>query len=321
MGIYKITNVATGQCLTVSGSETAVFANNRNVVLANDNNSVSQKWVINSLSTAGFVRAALNTKFGLNIYRAGSPYNCDIYPVIGNESDAIVTFAFESGNGYRIKLTTGGIEYHLTASGENAIWTAGKGNDYQLWTVINQKTNYASNILSIPSGHTCNWNQYHSDVMNAVGSDQCCTLVAGLDAANYYAMPNTSYQPSHMSAYWGETGYSWGVPGLGACMPYFVTFDVDNDIDQEEARLFIKTQIDLGRPPLVSVGTDAKNNTHTVFCYGYQNFAASDSDIMVCDPANITEPNSRAGRLDTLAGAMTYSGTPRIRNVRPTYSA
>lgn len=138
MGTYKITNVGANKCLNIYGDNVTSLSNNQNVTLWDDSNTNEQKWSITYLGSGVYVRSIINTAFGLNVYRSGSPWNCDVYPISGNETDAKINF-IASGSNYKIQLANYP-SYYLTVgasgNGANVYWTASNGSSYQLWKCI-----------------------------------------------------------------------------------------------------------------------------------------------------------------------------------------
>ena len=141
-------------------------------------------------------------------------------------------------------------------------------------------------------------------------------MVSGLDMANFYATDGVGYSPSNMNStnYWGSSGYTWKVPGPGKFTGEYYAHK--QGLSQDELRAKIKEQIDAGKPPVIDIDLDP-TDSHTMFCYGYKNGAATNADILVYDPANLDE-SSITGRDTTLAEAMTYNSHENIRNVRLT---
>lgn len=140
MAIYKIKNVAattyeTTMCLNIHGKNFSTLSNNQNVTIWEESGAFEQKWEISSLASGVYVKSAFDTTFGLNAYRSGTNWNCDVYPISGNETDAEINFV-RSGNYYKIQLanyptyylSTGG-----TTNGSNVYWTIGDEGNAQLW--------------------------------------------------------------------------------------------------------------------------------------------------------------------------------------------
>lgn len=157
MSTYKITNVGANKCLNIYGDNVTSLSNHQNVTLWADSNTNEQKWVIDSLGAGVFVRSMVDTRFGLNVYR-DSTYNCDVYPVNGNETDAKIDFIATAG-GYKIKLsnyarylTAGG-----SANGANVYWGVEANSNYQLWTCSEVTS-------SAPKNHT-----YVNVTRNSIG--------------------------------------------------------------------------------------------------------------------------------------------------------
>lgn len=133
---YKITCYGTTSCLNIYGDNLTYLNNHQNVTLWSDSGSNEQKWLISSIGDNVYIRSIIDETFGLNVYRVGSPFNCDVYPVSGNETDAAVDFISTSG-GYRIKLHN--YNLYLTASssanGANVYWDSYSSSLYQIWSL------------------------------------------------------------------------------------------------------------------------------------------------------------------------------------------
>lgn len=137
MANYKITSVSAGKCLNIYGDNVATLYNNQNVCLWADSGTGEQKWEISSLGSGVYVRSIINRNYGLNVYRSGSPWNCDVYPISGNETDAKINIV-KSGSYYKIQLANY-TSYYLTAggttNGSNVYWTTATGGNNQLWRI------------------------------------------------------------------------------------------------------------------------------------------------------------------------------------------
>lgn len=136
-----------------------------------------------------------------------------------------------------------------------------------------------------------------------------------MDVANFYATNGVGYTPASMKPYWiSNVGYNWKMPAPG----YFTNVNSTSaNYSQADLRAKAKEQIDAGRPVVIDIGPDG-GHSHTMFCYGYKNGAATNEDLYVFDPANLST-SSVEGRAVTLANAMTYNHYSNIRNIRPTY--
>ena len=136
---YKITNVGANKCLNIYGDNVTSLTNGTNVTLWSDSGTNEQIWVIESLGPNQFVRSIIDMSYGLNVYRSGSPYNCNIYKIEGNETDATIDFIWdeETNKGYKIKLTN--YDLYLTvgssSNGTNVYWAAESSSNYQYWTI------------------------------------------------------------------------------------------------------------------------------------------------------------------------------------------
>ena len=174
---YKITNLRYSTCLSVSGSNLNALTSHKNVVTNTYNNNREQWWRISSLGNNVQVKSAVNPLYGLNVYRTGSPYNCDVFPISGNETDATVNIVYNSTYGaYMIKLTNYNLYLTASGSGENAnvYWGSYTNDHSQYWTLTpltlsNERYMY---IL------TCNINQKYSSNDAVIKNYGCCVCCA-----------------------------------------------------------------------------------------------------------------------------------------------
>lgn len=324
---YIVSHAGTGKCLNVYGNEQV--SNNRNVCLWSKESTKAQCWVLRDFTAGKKIVTSLDETYALNYHWTagnGNPGNCDILLHANNNDDSIISLVEvdAANNIYRIKLEK--YNLYLTAKGttdnSDVRWeTADNSGTTQQWQLVNFQTTGStttggSKILSMPSGPRCNWNQKHSGVTSYFGTS-ACTLVAGLDVGNFYATNSAGYTPKDMNSttYWiSGTGYTWKVPGPGA---FTGTVYKSASYSQDALRAKVKEQIDAGCPPVIDIGPDG-THSHTMFCYGYKNGAATNDDIYVYDPANLNTSDI-AGRDVTLTNAMSYNGYTNIRNIRPTY--
>lgn len=139
---YKFTNIGAGKCLNIQGSNITSLTNHQNVTIWADSGSLEQRWFLNSY-VPGYVgstliESAVNSHFGLNPYRSGTNWNCDVFPTAGNETDAALTLE-PSGSYYKIRLSNYSNRYLTAASstnGANVYWAAANGSSYQLWSYV-----------------------------------------------------------------------------------------------------------------------------------------------------------------------------------------
>ena len=135
---YRIENVGAGKKLNIYGSNITYLYNGMNVTLWTASGSNEQKWVFNCDEIYQiYFRSYVDLDYGLNVYRAGSPWNCNVHTVIGNETDAQIDIIEVSYGYYKFKLhnynlylTAGG-----SADGSNVYWSSGANSNYQLWTL------------------------------------------------------------------------------------------------------------------------------------------------------------------------------------------
>lgn len=154
MAIYKITNKMASKCLNIHGNNVSTLKNHDAVTLWKSENTDEQRWEISSLGNGVFVRSVINSRFGLNVYRSGSPWDCDIYTIAGNETDAAINF-IQSGDYYKIQLANY-TSYYLTArgtaDGSEVCWATTTNEDDQLWNCATDDLGQAVSDTSELSG-------------------------------------------------------------------------------------------------------------------------------------------------------------------------
>ncbi len=143
---YRISNVGASttslrKCLNIYGSNLTSLYNSINVTLwSEDTRSNEQKWEIAKLGNDVQIKSVIDRAYGLNIYRSGNPYNCNIYKIAGNEADATFDILAADSNGYRkVRWTSanGSVVKYLTvgdsADGSNVYWGDVASSNYQKW--------------------------------------------------------------------------------------------------------------------------------------------------------------------------------------------
>ena len=105
-----------------------------------DTGSNEQKWVISELGSSVQIKSNIDNAYGLNIYRSGNPYNCNIYKIAGNESDATFDITSADSNGYRkVKWTSSDgtkvryLTVNASQNGTNVYWDEVSSSNYQKW--------------------------------------------------------------------------------------------------------------------------------------------------------------------------------------------
>ena len=133
---YKLTNVGAGKCLNINGSNLTSLSNGTNVTLWSNSGSNEQKWILSLIYDDKPVKSVIDRNYGLNVYRSGSPYNCNIHLVAGNETDAIV-YLTNYGSYYKISLHNYTLDLTAqgAANGSNVCWSAPAESDLQKWTL------------------------------------------------------------------------------------------------------------------------------------------------------------------------------------------
>lgn len=136
--VGKITNVGANKCLNIYGSNLTSLTNGKNITLWSDSGSNEQRWLVEWFYfNKIYIRSVIDQSYGLNVYRAGSPWNCNVHQVIGNETDAQVDLIWYTTGTYWIKLSN--YDLYLTAggssNGSNVYWSSYTGSSYQLWHI------------------------------------------------------------------------------------------------------------------------------------------------------------------------------------------
>lgn len=134
---HEVINVGAAKDLNIYGSNITYLYNGMNITMWTATGSNEQKWVFNCDEIYRiYFRSYVDTNYGLNVYRAGSPWNCTVHETIGNETDAQIDIIEVSVGHYNIKLHN--YNLYLTADGSldgsNVYWVSYTGNNNQLWT-------------------------------------------------------------------------------------------------------------------------------------------------------------------------------------------
>ena len=131
--VYYISGYAGGGYYLNRWGSGAV-SNHQNVTLYTKTPDPDQQWYTQPVTGGYQILSMLNKAYGLNIYPPNNN-NCDLYPVKGNEHDALISLEAIDANRnlYRLKLKNYG--YYLTAasnsSGANVYWAASNGSTSQ----------------------------------------------------------------------------------------------------------------------------------------------------------------------------------------------
>lgn len=138
-------NYGTQSYLKLNGSGLTSLYNAINVVGWAYTGTNEQKWLLpDSSLNCFYIRSVIDRDFGLNAYRSGSPWNCNIRRVIGNETDAQIYattgYSTDSVAGllFYLKNYKTSKNYVLTiggsSNGSNAYWTTrSTSNNNQIW--------------------------------------------------------------------------------------------------------------------------------------------------------------------------------------------
>lgn len=306
MATYKITSHSgSGRPLNVA--TTSTISGRTNVNIWNDTGSNDQKWSIASLGSGQQVKSMNNTRYMLNANT--STWNCDVNT---SNSDTYVNFKSLGSGLYRIQLDSDQTKYLTaegTASGSNVKWAAlDSASNAQKWKITEVQTPSGGTSKELVVGSQCLWNQYDPVVIDTIGTDKGCTIISGLNAANFYSPKNFTIED--FEGMWGPKGYSWKFPDTS-------TATLSGEIQTTSyatLRSAVVQQINLGRPLLIRVSNNADNVRHSVVVYGYRNGGATNADILIIDPYNPNDDTvARKTTLDVLERTR-----PRLLNYRTT---
>lgn len=317
--IYRIkSHGGGGHYLTMSGS--AKLTNNRNVYIAEEDSTLMQYWKVIQAGNSYKIVSVTDESFALNYYWSngyGNTGNCDVYPHDGN-TDAELLFeeaVHFDVYAYKIKLADDSLSasedalYLTPASWDadsNVSWCKTDGSDVVQYWIFEEVT---ETTITFPSNRTYNWNQFYTDVTNAINSTAGCAWTCGLDVANIYGPQ--SYSPSSMANRWSSTGgYTWGMPsGCNAAFQgSFTTFSSNANYFNK-----IRTEIDNNRPVVIRTNNSSTNVNHFIVAYSYIENGNSTALIKVLDPARkTTETSIEEGRNVTLANSMAFNGKDAI---------
>ena len=322
-----------GHYLTVTGN--MPLANNRPLYLTTAMSSNMQYWKVISSGNAYKIVSCADENFALNYYWIngyGNSGPCDVYPHASN-TDAYVLFD-DAGHYttivYRIKQADSRLAsdpLYLTPSsydnGASVTWETNEGGDviqYWLFETVSipdtpdiPDTPTTRTVIDLPSGRTCNWNQFYTGVTDALnGATYGCAWTCGLDVANIYG-PN-AYVPSDMASVWFGY-YTWLLPtGCSASFGTDITYTEESQYLEK-----IRMEINNNRPIVVKMCTNSDSeDTHFVVAYGYTGSGDTTESIKVFDPAQSrSNTSTMTGRDTTLANAIAWSSKHKVSGLKP----
>lgn len=315
MAIYKIFNVYAGKALTVCGTNGTGLSNPHGLMLYTSLFLPEQRFSCSITNSPGTIRATMDTNFGLNAYRVGTNWTCNLHTVSGNETDASVIME-QSGNYYKIRLTNYANRY-LTAAAQNngagVYWGAATGGYDQLWLIERADLTHAP--VELPTAKTLsmpiNVNQKYSgnpDWIQEYGCAVCCMA----DVASYHSRNRIPYTAQDMIDC-GAASKEKGAIMKNAPYVKFYTYPGTSYLEM------IRAEIAENRPVLVHCKQRGNSILeHWVVAFEYKNGAATIDDIKVLDPAG--DGNGPEGTVRTLSDAMEHSNHLNyISELRMTY--
>ena len=324
--IVKIRNAGAGKYLNIHGSNVTSLTPHQNVTIWEDSGSNEQKWKFDDTRTgltdfSSPLRSMVDTSYGLNVYRTGNPYNCDVYPVSGNETDSDIVLTSVIGltaekirlKNYNLYLTAAS-----TANGANVYWAAESDSNLQKWyfeTVVDDEDDddtgsgsTTSKTLTMPQ----NANQKYSEnlSLNPKMEDMGCAVCCACDLASYYGNRKYTLQEIRDAGVFSATSINC----IWANTPHMSINGADVTSNFLST---IKSEIDQNRPVLVKYGkTTNADAGHWVVAFKYVNSASTYSDVYVLDPAGAGDEEQ--GKVRTLQKAMEWSILDRVDFLRKT---
>lgn len=290
MPVVKIKNYHSNRYLDCQSEDwsTLTAIPTQQVVTNLSDDSLSQRWYIESYSGTIHIRTCLDANYGITRFENSVTHQCGITKVDSYEDMSNNPFAPEivlepaySGH-YRIKLA--GSNMYLTeltypSDAPYASWggysDVGETKNRQIWLI---QTVTDCNTLTMPQ----NVNQkYTGNPELSSGCGACCVM----NIAAYYKGGAYTYDDLSDDKVVKE-GFGV-VKNYNACS--YCSFSEDTS---DYTFATIKSEIDNSHPVMISIGhytsntVDSYDNLHYVTAYGYINSCNSSSDVLVLDSAN-----------------------------------
>ena len=124
-----------GVMLNIYGSNLTSLYDGMNITMWAASGSNEQKWILGYYTSKFYIRSYVDKDYGLNVYRAGYPWNCTIHYIRGNETDAQIDIDLVAGIGYRFWLSNWDLQLTAagTSNGDNVYWSDTYEGNTQLW--------------------------------------------------------------------------------------------------------------------------------------------------------------------------------------------
>ncbi len=312
MPVVKIKNYHTNRyldCQTETWSTLTAIPTQQVVTNLSDD-SLSQRWYIESYSGTIHIRTCLDANYGITRFENSVTHQCGITKVDSYEDMSNNPFAPEivlepaySGH-YRIKLA--GSNMYLTeltypSDAPYASWggysDVGETKNRQIWLI---QTVTDCNTLTMPQNMNQKYNEYATEFQ-----EWGCFCCSAVDISTYYDGEPYTY----------GTLIEKGVVVIPQTNDYeFYYSKIKGASFTKKSSSFlsiIKSELDTGRPLIItfSHSTDSK---HRVVAYGYVGSCASYSDVLIMDPVG-ADPLIDMGTYKTLQNAMNeYSNSTVI---------
>ena len=301
MPVVKIKNYHTNRYLDCQSETwstlTAIPA--QQVVTMPSDDSISQRWYIESYSGNIYIRTCLDSNFCITRFENAVTHQCGItnaeyYNNMSNNPYApeIVLEPVYSGH-YRIKLV--GSDMYLTAltypsDTPYASWggysDVGETMNRQIW-LVQTVTDYDCTTLVMPQ----NMNQKYTEHSTEFQKWGCFCCSAG-DIGAFYRGSKYTYAEMLSAGVFTETNIYCQYSKITYC-----TFS------QKTSSFLanIKSSLDSNAPLIVTF--EHSIDEHRVVAYGYVGSCASCSDVLVMDPVGV-DPSIDMGTYKTLQGVM-----------------
>lgn len=269
------------------------------VVTNPSDDSISQRWYIESYYDTTHIRPCLDSNFCITRFENAVTHQCGITNAVYYDDMSNNPFAPEivlepaySGH-YRIKLVGSNMylsELTYPSDAPYASWggysDVGEAKDRQIW-LIQTVTDYDCTTLAMPQNMNQQYNEYSSSFYNA--GCFCCS--AG-DIGAFYRGSKYTYDEMIANGVFTETNVYCQYGKIPYC-----TF-----IKKTSSFLAnIKSSLDSGAPLIVTF--EHSTSKHRVVAYGYIGSCASYADVLVMDPVG-ADPSVDMGTYKRLQAAM-----------------
>lgn len=308
MAIYKIQNCSSLKYLDSNINQLSDFNSINNerpsVTTENSNSSISQKWIIDSISGNTYIRSCVDHNMCLSRFENATTHQCAMslekcYSNYRSSFSPLIQLVSASGGVYRIKLVNSNMYLTVLSSGAVSWGGLSSSDEKQLWTLSSTSatTNYTLDVYQ-------NMNQKYSGYAGKMLEG--CEAASYSNAAAFYHKGYYTYDEMLSDGFVDGDEAGW-VKNYNACR-YVKKANEYTSINYSN----IKNQLDSEHPVLIRIINSTTGKGHTVMAYGYQNSCTTTSDLLVLDPANTHNDLDDIGLFFTLTESMTHNSKNAI---------